>query len=230
MFHSYEMSQVSVVVADAQRLFCEVVADALSEHDLLVLEPRPRSAGELLEALEAGQPDVVLVDFYLDVTPPEELLAAIGTRAPHAKVVFLSWLHRPEDVRRVLAAGAVGYLPKTCEVETVVEAVGRAHAGEYPVFGEQLNQLLGRLEERREMAGQVDQRMRKLTPRELEVLGWLAVGYTRKGVAAALGVRPDTVRTHMMNIKAKTGARTQLEAVRMAEGEAALRLPDDRPG
>lgn len=215
-----------MVVADAQRLFCEVLADALAEYDsLAVLEHRPQSARELLEAVDAGQPDVVLVDLYLDVTSPEELLSVLRSRAPHTRTVFLSWLHRPEEIQRVLTAGAVGYLPKSCNIDIVAEAVGRVHEGESPVFGAQLDELLGKLEGRREAVRQMDDRMRRLTPRELEVLEGLAVGFTREQVAEKLGIRPHTVRTHMVNIKAKTGARTQLEAVRMAEGESVRGSP-----
>lgn len=230
VLHSGPMSEIAVVVADAQRLFCEVLAAALAEHEpLTVPEQRPQSARALLDAVEADQPDVAVVDFYLDIAAPEELLRAIAARAPQAKTIFLSWQHSPEDIHRVLGAGAVGYLPKSCEIDLVAEAVQRAHTGESPVFGEQLDHLLDDLEQRRRTAQELDERLAELSHRELEVLARLAAGYTREGVAEQLGIRPDTVRTHMMNIKSKTGARTQLEAVRMAEGKAAAWLPNRLP-
>lgn len=221
---------VSVLVADAQLLFCEVVAEALGDHESLTVVPeRPASAAALLSAVERHRPDVVLADYYLDVTPAERLLADITARAPATKVIFLSWLHEADAVEGALAAGAAGYLPKSCDVDLVAEAACRAQSGESPVFGRHLDRLLDDLEERRRTAQKVAERMETLTARELEVLHWLAAGYTKEEIAEELDIRPRTVQTHIVNLKAKTGARTQVEAVRMAQGKAAVWLPDRLP-
>lgn len=97
------------------------------------------------------------------------------------------------------------------------------------MFARQLDRLLDRLEHRRRTAGEVAERLAELTAREREVLAWLAAGYTAAGIADELGASPATIQTHVRNLKAKTGTRTNLEAVRLVQGKAAAWLPDRLP-
>lgn len=224
------MSAITVLVAEGQRVFAEALADALGEHEGLdVVEAYPHSLAELLDAIAVHQPDVALIDYHLDVTPPEEVVAVVRQRRPDTRVLVLSSRHHEDAVERLLAAGAAGYLPTSCDLDTIGEAIARAHAGEQPVFGDRLDRLVDSLEQRRVTAQEAARRLADLTARELEVLEWLAAGYTAAGIADELGASPSTVQTHIRNLKAKTGARTHLEAVRMAHGKAAVCLPDRLP-
>lgn len=208
---------VSVLLADAQRLFADALATALAGHDALaVCQAPPGSPDQLLSAVQVSEPHVVLADSQL--VAAEGRLAAIRACAPQPKVIVLSWLHEIDNVEQVLAAGAVGYLPKDCDVDVVVEAIRQAHAGESPVLCGQLQRLVRGREQRRAVAQQITQRVAALSSRELEVLGWLVEGSTTREIAEQLGTTPDTVQTHIRNLKRKTGARTKLEAVRMVYG------------
>lgn len=224
------MSPISVLIADAQPMMAHALAEALGDFDDLAVRPeRPRSAEQLRDAVADAVPDVAVVDHYLDVTPTERIVADLVRRYPDVKVLVVSGLHEEQAVADVLAAGAVGYVPKSCRLATLADALRRAHAGESPVLGAQLDRMLDRLVQRREVAEQTMARVAGLTPRELEVLEWLAAGYTTPAISERLGATPRTVQTHIRNLKAKTGARTQLEAVRMAHGKAAVCRPDGLP-
>lgn len=212
---------ISVLIADPQRLFAEALATALAGYDALaVCRARPRSPDHLLSVVEASKPHVVLADSQL--VAAEGRLAALRACAPQPKVVALSWLHQADDVEQLLLAGAVGYLPKDCDVDVVVEAIRQAHAGEWPVLCDRLQRLVRGREQRHAAAQQIAQRVAALSSRELEVLGWLAAGNTTREIAEQLGTTPATIQTHIRNLKRKTGARTQLEAVRMASGIPAV--------
>lgn len=216
------MSAISVLVADGQRLFGEALAAALDDDEsLAVCQPPARSPDDVLDAVAAHHPDVVLIDSELDYAADGSLMNELRARAPSANVIVLAWLHRMDDVEQLLVAGAVGYLPKSCDVEVVAQAVRQVHAGEASVLAD-LDDLRTELEQRRAATEQLTRRFAALTPREREVLDGLAAGRTIHAIAEHLGASAPTVRTHIRNLKRKTGARTQLEAVRMVHGTAKL--------
>lgn len=224
------MGVVRVLIADPQRVFAEAVAEALRESDGLgLVDGHPNSAAALIEAVTAQEPRVVLMDYHLDVMSCDRVVRDVVACQPDVRVLVLSSRHHEDAVQQVLDAGAVGYLPKDCDLATVVQAVHRADADERPVFGDRLGRLLDSLQRRRVAAEEHERRMAMLTPRELEVLQWLAAGFTPGETAAGLGATVHTVQTHIRNLKAKTGARTHLEAARMAHGKAASWMPDGLP-
>lgn len=206
---------VSVLVADAQRLFAESLGLALSgKPGIRVVDDFPTTAAAALEVVASTGPDVVLVDYWL----PGDLDAAALCRAllasdPQPRVLVSSWIHGPDQVRRVLDAGAVGFVPKSLSVAELTEAVHRAGAGEYPVFGEQLRRLVADIERRLEAGERVSARLQQLSPREREVLALLRQGRSVGEVAATLFINVGTARNHVNAILSKTGARTHREAV-----------------
>jgi DNA-binding NarL/FixJ family response regulator len=221
---------ITVLIVDAQVLFADVVASALArKHPVTVLDERPCTATEAIEAA-AAEPEVALVDYWLDLMPAKQVTEAMLARSPSTKLIQLSWHHGSDDVDASLSAGAVGFLPKSVGIDHVAEAVYRADAGERPVFAEQLTALAKTIQARQQEAVKKVERFASLSARELEVVKQLAEGLSIDEVADRLGISPWTVRTHVRNLLPKTGARTQLEAVAMAHGAGlAWRVPRSRP-
>lgn len=216
------MASISVLVADGQYLFADVLARALAyQPGFEVCDERPDCADDAVAVAGHRRPDVALVDYRLDAVPGAAVVEALLARAPATKVIALSWIHGPADVEAALDAGAAGFLPKTLRFGYVVEAVHRAAGGERPVFEDDLGALVRTLEERQRLVDEKMQRFATLTPRELAILEKLGSGLSVGGVAEQLDSREHTVRTHIRNMKAKTGARTQLELVTLAQGRAA---------
>lgn len=211
------MAQVSVLIVDAQVLFSDALAMALSqEAGLAILEDRPSSGIEALQSAMEHKPDVALVDYWLPEIDGPALARELGARLPATKTIHLSWFHGPHQVEESLASGAAGFLPKSLRVAQVVEAVYRAAAGESPIFEQELRQLVRTIEQRGERVQGAAERLSMLTARELKVLGLLAAGLTVHEVSNHLGITEATARTHVHRILAKTKARSQLEAVAMA--------------
>lgn len=213
------MTVISVLVADAQALFADVVALALADKpSIAVCEERPSAASAAVQLAATTRPDVALVDYWLDARPAPAVAQAILEVSPETKLVHLSSVHGPEQVQASLGAGAVGFLPKSVRVNQVAEAVYRAYAGERPVFEEQLAALVRTIEERDRQAADKMERFASLTAKELEVVEQLARGRAPDEAADRLGISLWTVRTHVRNVLRKTGARTQVEMVAMAHG------------
>lgn len=223
------MSEITVLVADGQRLFAESLSLALErEPDLRVLQEHPTRGEDAFEAVRMYQPDVILVDYWIPGINGPATARSVRAWSPGPKVIILSWFHGPSQVQEAIEAGVNGFLPKSVGVAEVTAAIRRAHAGEDLVYAAELARMVERIQARAQHSEERMERMMKLTPREVEILRLLASGSLTKRIAVELGLSVGTIKNHIHNILKKTGARNQLEAVAMAQAEgliAELRAP-----
>lgn len=225
----------TVLVADGQRMFAEAVAIALRSHPgLHVLSEHPTTGTAALEVAMRDEPDVLLLDYWLLGMNGPACTRAVHERCPDAKVLLLSWLHGPQHVQEALAAGAVGFLPKSLTFDQLVEAIRRACSGEPLVFAEQLARLVDDIERRARESEERAKRLATLSTRELEVLDLLGKGLSPKEIALNLDISVGTVKNHIHSILTKTGGRTQLEAILVARYHRVIGdlrpPPSPRPG
>lgn len=211
-----------VLVADAQAMFAEALAQGLEHEGLRVAPEYPHRGGMGLDAVRRHRPDVVVYDHWMPELDGPAATEAIATEAPGTKVLITSWCHGPQHIREALAAGAVGFLPKGLRVTQVAHAVRRAGAGEPLVYADQLARLVDDLEGRLDDSYQHYTGLSSLTEREVEVLQALADGTTLAELAAEHSVSVGTVKNHVHKILTKTGTRSQVEAVALARKELFL--------
>ena len=114
---------------------------------------------------------------------------------------------------RAVAAGAAGVMHKARPVSEVVDAIRRLHAGEPLLSLRETIEMLGFMTRQREQDRAVQATIDRLTPREREVLQALAAGLSDREIAEHLFVRPETVRTHMVNLLGKLGVDSRLKAL-----------------
>jgi DNA-binding NarL/FixJ family response regulator len=156
----------------------------------------------LLDAIEARQPDVAVVDVRLPPTFTDEgLRAAIEARRrrPGFPVLILSQYVEQLYARELLSdgAGGVGYLLKdrVGDVRQFVEAVRRVADGGTAMDPEVIAQILARKSRRSALA--------EFTPREREVLALMAEGRTNAAIARRLVITSKAVSKHIAGIFAK---------------------------
>lgn len=153
-------------------------------------------------ALWAQLPDVAVVD--LDLVD-----AAVATAANPCPLLVLTDPRRARGLGDMLSTGrTVGILGNNVPPQAVVDGVRRLSRGE-PVVDADL--VVAALDVDPHPVGS------PLTARETEVLMLTAAGSPVAEVAASLGLTPGTVRNHLTRITRKCGARTRIEAVRVAQ-------------
>jgi DNA-binding NarL/FixJ family response regulator len=131
------------------------------------------------------------------------------------KVVVLTAIQDPEIIADALAAGACGYVPKTRAVDELMDVVRRAAAGELVMPERDLAPVLEQLRGERSRS-RAELSLRRLTPRETEILRALAAGETSTQIANRLGISALTVQSHVKSILAKLGVHSKIEAVTLA--------------
>jgi DNA-binding NarL/FixJ family response regulator len=159
---------------------------------------------DLLRKTRAHKPDVVITDIRMPPTQTDEGLRAaqvIRGELPQTGVLVLSQHVEEAYVMELLGENAegVGYLLKdrVADVERFVEAVERVALGGSALDPEVVSHMLGRRRREDPLA--------ELTPRERQVLGLMAEGYSNSAVAAQLVVTERAVEKHVTNIFGKLG-------------------------
>ncbi|HEY8476923.1 MAG TPA: response regulator transcription factor, partial [Chloroflexota bacterium] len=134
-------------------------------------------------------------------------------------VVLVLTANRDEAVaRRLLQAGARGYLDKDCDLDDLVHAIERVRLGELVVGSVGAETVLKALGDESPR----EPRPEGLTEREIEVLRLVAQGRTNTQIAAELCITEHTVKAHLAKILGKLGLdnRVQLAAYAMQRGLA----------
>jgi DNA-binding NarL/FixJ family response regulator len=211
---------IRVVVADDHPVVREGLRSFLSSRPGIDVVGEAGSADEVVAAVRALAPDVVLVDLMM----PGGGIEAIGRIAelpePPRLLVLTSFVG-DEKVLPALRAGAAGYLLKDVDPSDLEAAVRTVHRGGSVLGPAVAPRVLDRATSARAAD---DDRLAELTPRERDVLARLGQGMSNRQIAEALFVAEKTVKTHMSSIltKLRVTDRTQaaLYAARHGVGAA----------
>ena len=153
------------------------------------------------------KPTVLVLDLSMPGTPSLEIVPKVAETSPETAVVVLTMQNEPAFAREALRKGVRGYVIKHSAAAELVQAVRSIVAGETYI-----NPQLGARMVADAGTGPPDD----LTPREIEVLGLVALGYMNPEIADQLVLSVRTVETHRANIQRKTGLTTRAELVAYA--------------
>ena len=146
-------------------------------------------------------PDLVLMDLRLPRMSGVEAIRAIRSQAPQARFVVLTTYEGDEDIYQALEAGARGYLIKGMPHEALIDALRKVHAGRRFLPLPVTKALATRHPEN------------ELSPREREVLQLLVAGRSNREIAAALGIKEATVKSHVSVILMRLDVTDRTQAV-----------------
>jgi DNA-binding NarL/FixJ family response regulator len=166
----------------------------------------------LVKRVEELQPDVVLLDWQ--DSDDESLLENELTfvTEPNAPAVVVLADNSDKDwATEVLSGGVRSLLPRSATADEIVGAIAAAAAGLVVLHPDLIEDLLPRNEASDRALPTTP--IQALTPREIEVLGMLALGLGNKTIAKRLGISEHTVKFHVSSIFTKLNASTRTEAV-----------------
>lgn len=210
---------VRVVVADDQAAIRAGLAMILdSAPDISVVG----EAGDGLAAVRlAGkvEPDVVLMDIRMPgIDGIEATRRLVGDGV--CDVLVLTTFDLDEYVDAALAAGAAGFLLKSVDAPSLLEAVRAVARGDGMLAPEITRRVISRLAAP-VRAPALPPGFDQLTPREIDVLGCLGRGLSNAEIAAELVITEATTKTHVSRVLTKLGLRSRVQAA-IAAQEAGL--------
>lgn len=150
--------------------------------------------------------DLALVDLNLPDRHGHELVAALVAQCPLLPTVVLSASEDPGDIEQVLAAGALGFVPKSSPTPILVQALRLVLAG-----GIYVPPALMRAAARAEAPSP-----HALTERQTAILRCLVDGHSNKAIARELGITEATVKAHVSAIFKALGVSNRTQAARAA--------------
>jgi two-component system response regulator NreC len=198
---------VRVVLADDHWLVRRTLRLLLdSEEDVEVVA----EAGDLPDVVRHvhGQlPDVLVLDLQMPAGSSIEAIHRLRGQVPETEIVVLTMEHSPAFAQRALDAGAIGFVVKDRADTELPEALRRAVRGEEYVSP----QVAAGIDALRATVNGDG-----LSPRESEVLRFIALGYTSAEIARKLQLSRRTIETHRASIHRKLGLATRAELVDFA--------------
>ncbi|MGW1817746.1 response regulator [Streptomyces sp. NPDC002125] len=216
-----------VVVADDQAVVREGIVMLLGLLPGIEVVGAARDGDDAVALVAETAPDVVLMDLRMPRCDGVEATRRIRKEYPATQVVVLTTFADDDSLFTALQAGARGYLTKDARGEEIAQAVAAVMSGEAGLSPKVQRRLLERVTAQPAMTGApVPAELPDgLTPREVEVLVLIAEGLSNAEIARTLHISRATVKTHINNLFAKTGARDRTGAVRYAYGRGLAQPP-----
>ena len=164
------------------------------------------NAEEFLAAHPFPMPSVLLCDMRMPGRTGVELQTTLRERGYTMPVVFVSGDSRPEEIITAMKHGAVDFLLKPFSAHALTDAIGKAM------------QLAQKIIVESDRQTEVEQRLRRLTPREMAVCYWMARGYSNQQISQMDGAAAATIKLHRARVMDKMQAVSLPELIAMLSG------------
>jgi DNA-binding NarL/FixJ family response regulator len=211
-----------IVVEDDARLR-DFACTALSGAEGIDLVGEAGSLADGLALVDAV-PDLALLDLGLPDGSGIGIIEAIRARVPGCRVLVFTVFEDRSSVLNTLRAGADGYILKDTSLEHLIAHVRATLAGETPISARAASHLLSLVRDDPVEEPAPGTPVPHLSPRERELLEYLARGHSRKVAARTMGLSPYTVAEYMQSIYRKLQVRSRGEAVFEAIQAKLIRL------
>lgn len=170
-----------------------------------------------LELAKSLDPDIVLVDLVMPEMDGQEMALALRKSNPDIKIMMLTGTEVDDRVHEVVAAGIEGYVLKNIEPGELVRAIHAVMNGEAYLHPDVMKKVI-------EMMQPHQPHPVSLTPREMEIVEYMATPNTYKQIAVQLSVSEETVRSHAKNILEKMKQPNRAQAVLAAVKMGLIKL------
>lgn len=208
---------VSVILVDDHPLFRKGLLHLLENRTDVSVAAQFANAGSVREWLaQGGHADVALLDRSLGEENGLDLVPDLQRQ--RIKIVMLTMAEEDHEVRDAMEKGVDGYLLKSSEPDQIIQSIIAVTQGN-SVFPAQVLQKIARGELMPSAAS-------KLSPRELEIVSYVARGLSNRGIGEALGLSENTVRNHLRSILEKLGFDNRVQVATFAMEQGLTRPAD----
>ena len=207
------MIATKILLADDHAFLCEMLQFRLEEAGMKVVA-KVHDAAAAVAAARRLEPEVAVLDIDMPGLSVFDALLQMRSEQPGMRAILLSAHVNDHLVSRALAVEVRGYLRKTESLATIVEAVRRVAAGRVFFSADVRKRIV--VHGARADCSQPRSRIATLTPREVEVLGYIARGLSKKEISGLLNRSVKTVDQHCTNLMTKLEIHDRVRLTRFA--------------
>ena len=196
------------------------------QNDMEVVGEAVEGVGAI-KAVKKLRPDVVLMDIQMpdmDGLEATRRIVEMHNEVP-TRVLILTTFERDDYIFEALRAGACGFLLKNATPEDLIAGIRVVAEGNALLDPSVTRRVIARFAQRPKPRDYTDS-LKELTPREVDIMKFLARGRTNSEIAEELFLSEATVRTHVSNILCKLDLRDRVQVVIFAY-ESNLVQPGD---
>lgn len=217
------MANIRVMLVDDHDLIRYGLRRLLEDQSGIEVVDEASSGEQALEKIRTAKPDVVLMDINMPGIGGFEATSRMCQTHPECRVIVLTVHSEGPLPKRILEAGAVGYLTKGCPVAEMVEAIQKVHSGQRyiaPTIAQQLALSM--------LPGQ-DSVIDILSQRELQVLIMISRGMRTNEISDKLNLSPKTVSTYRKRLHDKLDVSNDVEMMHLAIKHGLLEEEESKP-
>ncbi|MCF8462146.1 MAG: response regulator transcription factor [Flavobacteriales bacterium] len=204
------MNKVKLLVVDDHPVLRSGIVSLLEKAKNIEVTCEAKNGEEAIKCIEKGMPDVVLMDINMDGKLDVTTTETIKHRWPEIKVLAFSMHEEVQVIRRMLKAGASGYILKNAAHQEVLRAIETVmEGGSY--YGQEVLDIMTQT-----ITSDGEDEDVVLSNREKEVLHFVAKEYTNQEIAEKINISLRTVETHKRNLVKKLRVKNVVGLVRFA--------------
>lgn len=205
------MNRTKLIVVDDHPMLRGGIVSLFTKVDSVQIIAEAENGAQALKLMERESPDVVLMDINMDGRLDVETTAIIKDRWPSVKVIAFSMYEEVQVIRRMIKAGASGYVLKSATHDELVTAIETVMVGGN-YFSQEVVHIMAQ-----SIANDADDDDEVvLSFREREVLHYVAKEYTNQEIADTINIGLRTVETHKRNLIKKLRVKNVVGLVRFA--------------
>lgn len=207
------MTGVRVLLVDDDDLMRAGLRAVLSSDDGIDVVGEAGSGRAAVSSARTLRPDLVLMDVRMPDLDGIAATREIVSGCLETKVVILTTFEQDDYIFGALSAGASGFLLKRTRPEELLAAVHTVAAGDSLLSPSVTRTVIERMAHQPTPDLGGGERLDELTPREREVLGLIARGFSNAEIAGELVIEESTVKTHVKRVLMKLRLRDRIQAV-----------------
>lgn len=211
-------NRVKILLAEQQPMFRHGLSSVLSKEAGIEICGEATSREDLINKVTTLLPDVLLLDVTLTPNNSLELARTVKQLLPSIAVIIITPRSSNDELFEVIKVRAAGYLERDVNAAELLETIRKAAQGYHPINDtfvsrpEVAKHVLEQFQELSWGRG-IETLVSPLTPRENEILQYMAKGCLNKQIALSLSISEQTIKNHITSILRKLDANARTEAV-----------------
>jgi len=209
------MANIQIAIVDDHQIVRDGIKILLEDEPGFDIAFEAESGDKAVKLSEEHEPDLIIMDITMPIMNGIEATQIIKEKFPDIKILALTMLTEDQHIRKMIKAGASGYILKSSGKEELIKAINSIIDGKHYFSDDATQTILKQLVEPT-VSKTTEPKNANITDREMEVLKLIVDEFTNQEIAEQLYVSVRTVDSHRRNLLQKTGAKNTAGLVKYA--------------